>query len=48
MSVAKDLVESTAKLILRERVVKYTDRDDLPALVAKAQTALSLHAAGVT
>lgn len=48
VSVAKDLVESTAKLILRERGVTYKERDDLPALVSRAQTALRLHAAGVT
>lgn len=48
VSVAKDLVESTAKLILRERAVEYADRDDLPAPVARAQIALNLHAASVT
>lgn len=47
VSVAKDLVESTAKLVLRERGVTYTSKDDLPALVTRAQTALRLHAQGV-
>lgn len=47
VSVAKDLVESTAKLILNERDVAYNDRAGLPALVAQAQASLGLHAAGV-
>jgi hypothetical protein len=47
VSVAKDLVESTAKLILRERGEAYTDKEDLPPLVSRAQQALRLHAAGV-
>lgn len=47
VSVAKDLVESTAKLVLREREVAYSKRDDLPALVARAQEALGLSASGV-
>lgn len=47
VSVAKDLVESTAKLVLRERGESYTDKEDLPPLVSRAQQALRLHAAGV-
>jgi hypothetical protein len=47
VSVAKDLVESTAKLVLRQRAVPYTGKEDLPALVARAQESLGLHAAGV-
>ncbi len=47
VSVAKDLVESTAKLVLRERRVSYSYKDDLPALVSRAQKALRLHAQGV-
>ena len=47
VSAAKDLVESTAKLVLRERSVHYVDGDDLPTLVARAQATLGLHAAGV-
>jgi hypothetical protein len=35
VSVAKDLVESTAKLVLRERGVSYNGKEDLPALVGK-------------
>lgn len=47
VAVAKDLVESTAKLVLRETRIAYTRSDDLPALVARAQEALALHPAGV-
>jgi tellurite resistance protein len=47
VSVAKDLVESTAKLVLRDRGVAYTAKEDLPALVAMAQQALRLAASGV-
>jgi len=47
VAVAKDLVESTAKLVLRESNVPYKKSDDLPALVARAQEALRLHPAGV-
>lgn len=47
VSVAKDLVESTAKLVLRERGFSYSAKEDLPALVARAQKSLKLHAAGV-
>lgn len=47
VSVAKDLVESTAKLVLRDRGEIYSDKEDLPPLVSRAQQALGLHAAGV-
>lgn len=47
VSVAKDLVESTAKLVLKERGVVYSGKEDLPALVSRAQEALKLSAAGV-
>lgn len=47
VSVAKDLVESTAKLVLRERQVSYSTRDSLPALVTRSQAALNLAASGV-
>ncbi len=47
VSVAKDLVESTAKLVLRARSFPYSGKEDLPPLVARAQKALNLHAAGV-
>lgn len=47
VSVAKDLVESTAKLVLRERGVSYSKGDSLPALVSRSQEALDLAASGV-
>ncbi len=47
VSVAKDLVESTSKLVLRSREVPYTKADDIPALVARAQEAPKLNASGV-
>jgi hypothetical protein len=48
VSVAKDLVESTAKLVLRTRGVSWNERSaDLPQLVAPAQASLGLSAAGV-
>lgn len=47
VSVAKDLVESTAKLVLRARGLDYGRNDDLPKLVAQAQEALALSAAKV-
>jgi hypothetical protein len=40
---AKELVESTAKTVLLEVGESVDDRDDLPALVAKAQRVLGLH-----
>ncbi len=48
VSVAKDLVESTAKLVLRQCGVTYNPRnDDVSALAARAQEALKLNARGV-
>ena len=47
VSVAKELVESTAKLVLRSRNIAYTKSDDVPQLVARAQEALKLNASGV-
>jgi hypothetical protein len=44
---AKELVESTAKLVLKEVGVAFDHRADLPALVKLVQTALSLHPATV-
>ena len=41
---AKELVESTAKLVLKRSGVEYGKSDDLPGLVAKAHTALGLNA----
>jgi hypothetical protein len=40
---AKELVESTAKIVLAERGLPVSNRADLPALVSKAQLALDLH-----
>jgi hypothetical protein len=40
---AKELVESTAKVILTERGRSFADRADLPELVRAAQEALMLH-----
>lgn len=44
VSVAKDLVESTAKLVLRERQVSYSSGDTVPQLVSRAQESLGLAA----
>lgn len=48
VSSAKDLLESTAKLVLRERNIDYSPKEDLPKLVARAQQALKLTAAEAT
>jgi hypothetical protein len=40
---AKELVESTAKTVLLEAGESVDDKEDLPALVARAQRALGLH-----
>lgn len=40
---AKDLVESTAKIVLRETGHTFTDRDDMADLIRRAQQALALH-----
>lgn len=40
---AKELVESTAKVVLTERGLSFADRADLPELVRAAQEALMLH-----
>jgi hypothetical protein len=42
---AKELVESTAKTVLRERGLQVDDKQDLPVLVKQAQEALGLHPA---
>lgn len=39
---AKDLIESTAKVVLHERGLPVDDRDDVPALVKKAAKSLEL------
>lgn len=41
---AKELVESTAKLVLKRFEVEYGKSDDLPSLVTKAHTALGINA----
>lgn len=40
---AKELIESTAKLVLKERNEGFSDKDDLPELVRRAQLALDVH-----
>ncbi|MEV7010232.1 abortive infection family protein [Streptosporangium sp. NPDC051022] len=40
---AKELIESTAKVVLKERGLPVDDKADLPALVRDAQQALGLH-----
>ena len=40
---AKELIESTAKVVLRELGEPVNDRDDLPQLVYQAQVALRVH-----
>jgi hypothetical protein len=44
---AKELVESTAKVVLLERGRTVNDKDDLPALARAAQDALGLHPSSV-
>jgi hypothetical protein len=43
---AKELIESTAKLVLRERAALFSDADDLPKLLSMTQVALAVHPAG--
>lgn len=40
---AKELVESTAKVVLRERNVSFSNNDDLPKLARMAEEALQIH-----
>jgi hypothetical protein len=47
VSVSKDLVERTARLVLRDRGRPASEKDDLPKLVSDAQRALSLDAASI-
>lgn len=44
---AKELIESTAKVVLLERGLAVDDRADLPALVREAQQSLGLHPSSV-
>ena len=45
---AKELVESTAKIILRETGKSFTDRDDMADLIRRSQQALALHPSQAT
>jgi len=45
---AKELIESTAKVVLRERGVHVNDKADLPELVREAQRVLMLHPSSIT
>lgn len=45
---AKELVESTAKCVLRERGMPVDDKADLPALIKEAQQAVGLHPSAAT
>jgi hypothetical protein len=46
---AKELIESTAKVVLLERGIIWDERkDDMPALITKAQKALLLHPSTAT
>ncbi len=46
---AKELIESTAKVVLLERGITWDERkDDMPALITKAQKALLLHPSTAT
>lgn len=45
---AKELIESTAKTVLIERGQPVNDKDDIAALIRKAQQALSLHPSAAT
>jgi len=45
---AKELIESTAKVVLKERGLAVDEKADLPALVRDAQQALGLHPSTAT
>ncbi len=47
VSASKELIEATAKTVLQELGVDYTDREDFSALVPRAQQSLGLAAGGV-
>lgn len=47
VAASKELIEATAKTVLQELDVEYTDREDFSALVPRAQQALGLSAGGV-
>ena len=45
---AKELIESTAKVVLHERGLPVNDKDSLPELVRAAQVALAVHPTSVS
>ena len=45
---AKELIESTAKVVPTERGKVVSDKDELPALIRKAQQAIGLHPSSTT
>jgi hypothetical protein len=45
---AKELIESTAKLVLRERGQNIDDKTELPQLIYRAQDALDIHPGSIT
>jgi hypothetical protein len=45
---AKELIESTAKIVLHERGLPVDDKEDLPQLVRAAQVALAVHPASAS
>ena len=45
---AKELIESTAKVVLHERGLPVDDKEDLPQLVRAAQVALAVHPASAS
>ena len=47
VAASKELIEATAKTVLQELEIDYTDREDFSALVPRAQQALGLGAGGV-
>jgi hypothetical protein len=48
ISSAKELIESTAKIVLHERGLPVDDKEDLPQLVRAAQVALAVHPASAS
>lgn len=45
---AKELIESTAKLVLLERDLPVSDKDDLPELVRAAEIAIGVHPTNIS
>lgn len=44
---SKELVETTAKVVLRQLNLPFTDRDTLPALVQRVEEALAIHPSNI-